>query len=120
MEQGDFSPENGNCKGYPTEWWYPLQKTGKREEVVELRKNTAQAKTICATCPDKVECLEYSLKWEPWGIWGGKDEQERAQLRWSKQVHLGREGRIVFKGIGLRDANGGEFLKKTVYDNDFV
>lgn len=120
MEQGSFSPVDGKCSGHPTEWWFPLQKTGKREEVVELRKSTAQAKAICNTCPVKVECLEYSLKWEPWGIWGGLDEQTRAQIRWSKQVHLGREGRIVFKGIGLRDANGGEFLKNTTRHNDFA
>jgi WhiB family redox-sensing transcriptional regulator len=113
VKQGSFSPENGDCKGHPTEWWFPLQKTGKREEIVELRKNTKLAKHICSTCPVSVECLEYSLKWEPWGIWGGMEEQERAELRWTKSVHLGREGRIVFKGVGLRDANGGDFLKKT-------
>lgn len=120
MEQGSFSPDGGACTGYPTDWWYPLQKTGRREEVVELRKNTAMAKSICADCSFRLDCLEYSLKWEPWGIWGGLDEQERAELRWSKQVHLGREGRIVFKGIGLRDANGGEFLTRAIRNNDFA
>lgn len=110
MEQGIFSPENGACKGGDTEWWFPLQKTGKREEVAELRKNTLMAKAICKTCVCQQECLEYSLEWEPWGIWGGLDEQERAQLRWSRKLNLGREGRIVFKGVGLRDANGGDFL----------
>lgn len=110
MQQGVFSPENGACKGEPTEWWFPLQKTGKREEVLELRKNTQKAKMICAGCECRDACLEYSLEWEPWGIWGGKDEQERAEMRWSRKMNLGREGRIVFRGIGLRDANGGDFL----------
>lgn len=110
MNQGVFAPEDGACVGRPTEWWFPLQKTGKREELVELRKNTNIAKSICAGCIRKQECLEYSLQWEPWGIWGGMDEQERARIRWERKVNLGREGRIVFKGVGLRDANGGEFL----------
>ena len=37
-------------------------------------------------------------------------EQERAEIRWKEKVNLGREGRIIFKGIGMRDANGGDFL----------
>lgn len=110
MNQGVFSPEDGACRGYPTEWWFPLQKTGKREELNRLKENTKKAKTTCTRCQHKQECLEYSLQWEPWGIWGGLDEQERARLRWERKVNLGREGRIVFKGVGLRDANGGEFL----------
>lgn len=112
MFQGAFPPDNGACKGHPTEWWFPLQKTGKRSEVQTLKENTQQAKKICADCPQKLQCLQYSLEWEPWGIWGGLTEQERAELRWNKNVNLGREGRIVFKGVGLRDANGGQFLQK--------
>jgi WhiB family redox-sensing transcriptional regulator len=110
MNQGVFAPEDGACVGHPTEWWFPLQKTGKREELAELRKNTSVAKSICISCIRIEQCLEYSLQWEPWGIWGGMDEQERARIRWERKVNLGREGRIVFKGVGLRDANGGEFL----------
>lgn len=110
MGQQIFAPENPPCKDHPTDWWFPLQKTGKRDEVVHLRNTTAKAKMICSSCEHKQACLDYSLEWEPWGIWGGKDEQERAQIRWERKVNLGREGRIVFRGVGLRDANGGEFL----------
>ena len=112
LEQGSFSPENGNCKGHPTEWWFPLHKTGKRAERNEIKVNISKAKHICSTCPSSFQCLEYSIKWEPWGIWGGYEEQQRAEMRWEKNVTLGREGRIVFRGVGLRDANGGEFLEK--------
>lgn len=112
MFQGSFPPEDGACKGHPTEWWFPLQKTGKRVELNEIKVNTAKAKHICGGCSQKTQCLQYSLEWEPWGIWGGLTEQERATLRWNKSVNLGREGRIVFKGVGLRDANGGEFLSQ--------
>ena len=106
MDQGEFAPEGGSCAGHPTDWWFPLLKTGKREELVESRKATAQAKSICMKCDVRGECLEYSLRWEPWGIWGGYDEQQRAQMRWERNISLHREGRIVFSGVGLRDANG--------------
>lgn len=81
MEQGQFIAENGACRGYPTEWWFPLKTTGKRDELIRLRKNTEQAKIICVSCECRTECLDYSLRWEPWGIWGGEDEQSRAELR---------------------------------------
>jgi WhiB family redox-sensing transcriptional regulator len=106
MNQGDFAPEGGSCIGKPTDWWFPLLKTGTREEVIESRKTTALAKAVCDSCPVRGACLGYSLRWEPWGIWGGYDEQQRAEMRWERRISLHREGRIVFSGIGLRDANG--------------
>ena len=38
------------------------------------------AKRICFKCPVRAECLDYSLKHEPWGIWGGFDEWERVRI----------------------------------------
>jgi len=41
----------------------------------------AQAKAICSTCPVIRQCLEHALKVrEPYGIWGGRSEDERAHL----------------------------------------
>lgn len=41
-----------------------------------------QAKQICARCPVNLECLEYALRTDQqYGIWGGKNEKERRQLR---------------------------------------
>ncbi|AHH94468.1 WhiB family transcriptional regulator [Kutzneria viridogrisea] len=32
-----------------------------------------RAKTLCATCPVKAECLSAALaRREPWGVWGGE------------------------------------------------
>ncbi len=40
-----------------------------------------RAKTICATCPVRIECLEYAVRThEPHGIWGGLNELERRLL----------------------------------------
>jgi WhiB family redox-sensing transcriptional regulator len=119
MEQGAFAPEGGACVGKPTEWWFPLQKSGRKEEVTEIRKNTALAKTVCKECLVSRECLEYSLEWEPWGIWGGLNEEERAHLRSKKSIMLSRDGRINFAGIGLRNANGNS-IKEITNDDSII
>ena len=41
----------------------------------------AAAKAICRRCPAIRECLEYALRVrEPYGVWGGRSEDERAFL----------------------------------------
>lgn len=41
----------------------------------------AQAKAVCRVCPAIAECLTHALKvQEPYGIWGGTSEDERAAL----------------------------------------
>jgi WhiB family transcriptional regulator, redox-sensing transcriptional regulator len=40
-----------------------------------------RAKAICAECPVTSECRAHSLKYqEPFGVWGGLSETERASL----------------------------------------
>jgi WhiB family redox-sensing transcriptional regulator len=40
------------------------------------------AKAICATCPVRVECLEFALATrQEDGVWGGLTETERRRLR---------------------------------------
>ena len=44
----------------------------------------AQAKAICWTCPVRLRCLTYRLSGEQQldgGVWGGKGELERRQMR---------------------------------------
>lgn len=39
----------------------------------EELQDIAMAKSICATCPVMVECLEGAIaRHEPWGVWGGQ------------------------------------------------
>jgi hypothetical protein len=72
----------------------------------ESKLNTRFAKKLCKTCAVRVECLEYSLQHEPWGIWGGHDEQVRAYIRATRNIKLSRDGRINYTYVGLRDASG--------------
>ncbi len=109
MPNTNVAPENGACKGYPVDWWFPVLHGLKRDEMRAVRADIHKAKSICASCDVSDHCLEYSLKHEPWGIWGGKDEQERAEIRYNRGILLSREGRINFAGIGLRNANGDVF-----------
>ena len=40
-----------------------------------------EAKLVCARCPVKADCLEYSMKTrEESGVWGGQDEWDRRTL----------------------------------------
>jgi WhiB family redox-sensing transcriptional regulator len=44
-------------------------------------QRVAKAKTVCRACPAINECLAHALRvQEPYGIWGGQSEDERAAL----------------------------------------
>jgi WhiB family transcriptional regulator, redox-sensing transcriptional regulator len=62
-----FSPDN---PGGP--------KTGKG--IVGERDRIMKAKVVCSHCPVIVECLEYALRTEAIGIWGGTTDGERQKL----------------------------------------
>lgn len=48
----------------------------------EQGSSGGDAKSICASCPVRQECLEYALENdERFGIWGGLSELERRRLR---------------------------------------
>jgi len=56
------------------------------EKPGDRQRREAQAKAICADCPVWIHCLRYRLGIEQQldgGIWAGKDEYERRQLRWN-------------------------------------
>jgi len=48
----------------------------------------AAAKKLCGTCPMQAECLEWGLRHEQWGIWGGTNREERAALRRRRGIVL--------------------------------
>lgn len=48
---------------------------------------TAEAKTHCARCPVREQCLEYALNaGEPEGVWGGRSAAERRELLLEREV----------------------------------
>lgn len=59
------------CAGQPTNLFFPSR-----------GGDTTWAKTICADCPVKRECLAWALEADiGFGIWGGTSEVERQRLR---------------------------------------
>lgn len=66
------------CRG-PDTWLFFPPSHAERKDEREQREE--RAKTICGRCPVKVDCLEYALRHrEPYGIWGGLTESERAAV----------------------------------------
>ena len=55
-------------------------------------KNTAQEvadlKEFCSTCNILVECMEYAIKHERYGFWGGTTPYERRMIRSRRNIRL--------------------------------
>ena len=67
----------GSCRGMDSDAFFhpPQERNAARLERI------AQAKAVCRSCPAIAECLTHALKVrEPYGIWGGASEDERAVL----------------------------------------
>lgn len=95
------SPAGGACKGQPTELWFPKNTVGMKSAEILIQKNKINtALSICNSCKVKKECLEYSLQNEPFGIWGGKTEQERANIRYKNNIFLFKPEKVYTPAIG--------------------
>ena len=68
---------NSACRGLDSEYFYHPE--GERGQARENR--IARAKSICGTCSVAKQCLDYSIETrEPYGVWGGVSEDERAAI----------------------------------------
>ena len=66
------------CRGPHASVFFPPSQFERKDEK-EARES--RAKSICATCSVKRDCLDYAIRIrEPHGIWGGLNEVERKQL----------------------------------------
>lgn len=74
--------DDAACRGRPIDWFYP-----------ETQDLNERAMEICRDCPVRQECLDYGIKNEEFGIWGGMIASERRRIRKNlgyeiKQVNL--------------------------------
>jgi WhiB family redox-sensing transcriptional regulator len=68
---------HGACRGESTSLFVPPD--GERGPARARRQ--AAAKAVCAKCPVIDACLKHALSVrEPYGVWGGMSEEERARL----------------------------------------
>lgn len=45
------------------------------------RRDVSAALALCRRCPVRDQCLNYAIGYQdPWGIWGGTTEDDRANL----------------------------------------
>lgn len=84
-----FDTDLASCKGVDVTVFYPAFPRGNWHNG---QKQEMSAKLICQECVVKKGCLEYSLRFEPLGVWGGKSEMEREILRRKHNISL-PEGR---------------------------
>lgn len=57
------------CTGVDTDLFFPTPGT-----------SAADAKSVCALCPVRSECLQYALDVPQYGVWGGTTTSERAEI----------------------------------------
>lgn len=50
--------------------------------------NTQLAKKICQGCDHKIDCLNWGLKHEAYGVWGGLSPRDLTLLRAKKKITL--------------------------------
>jgi WhiB family redox-sensing transcriptional regulator len=77
------------CQGMDTtSFFHPPRERGKTR-----RDRVAAAKRICHQCPVIAQCLEHALRVrEPYGVWGGRSEEERAVLLGVVSLRYSQEG----------------------------
>lgn len=64
------------CRDTDPDLFFPVGSTGLALEQIE------SAKVVCQQCISQTACLEFALTTnQDSGIWGGKSEEERRQLR---------------------------------------
>jgi WhiB family redox-sensing transcriptional regulator len=67
----------GSCRGMDSAFFF--HPDGERGPARARRQ--AAAKAVCARCPVLESCLKHALSVrEPYGVWGGMSEEERARL----------------------------------------
>ena len=71
--RGPWQFEEPACAEVGGDLWFPE----KNEDTREMR----MAKQLCLSCTHKTECLEWAVKNEMFGIWGGKSAVERKNIR---------------------------------------
>lgn len=76
MEYPDFSDKGDPvCAQTDPDLFFPDKELPTYREIMHM------AKEACGTCPYKNECLEWALKNNEIGIWGGTDEIDRSRMK---------------------------------------
>lgn len=65
------------CQGMGSDLFFPVAMPG----TPMYDREVAEAKSVCADCPVRSDCLAWALdSGQDYGVWGGVDEVERRAL----------------------------------------
>lgn len=79
-----FDTSLAACRGEDILLFYPDSRS--------MRNMTKlKATRFCKDCKVRQGCLDYALRFEPLGIWGGTNEVERELMRRQKDINLPAE-----------------------------
>ncbi|QKW07002.1 WhiB family transcriptional regulator [Streptomyces sp. NA04227] len=79
--------QDAACAGEPTALFFPAGTSG-----APIELDVQYAKTFCNRCLVRDQCLTHAMTYrEDYGVWGGLDERERAEM--IRQARLEAERR---------------------------
>lgn len=69
------------CRGQDPDLWFPNK-----------GQTAKTGRSICASCPAVVQCLEHAVATQPEGMWGATSKRQRRRLRiiWFQRAHAHR------------------------------
>lgn len=62
-----------NCFGMGDAFFPDGERGARAQEVVMTQ--------FCNGCPYKIECLQFALENDEWGVWGGTTREQRLQMK---------------------------------------
>jgi hypothetical protein len=80
--------ESPSCATVGGDLWYPEFESG-----YDTKGSAQVAKSICLACPHKIECAEWGIQKELYGIWGGLTSLDRKRIRGTRGIELTWEDR---------------------------
>lgn len=95
--------ESPGCASVGGNFWFPEKDVveGGIETFAGHSQEAQMAKAVCGSCIHKQECLQWGLKHELFGIWGGSTSKERQQMRARLRITLKEVGVANFAtGVG--------------------
>ena len=69
--------EQAVCQGMDTETFFTMS-----------NKGIIDAKRVCTACPVVDQCLDWALRHEFWGVWGGMSSNERRYERRRRRIPM--------------------------------
>ena len=75
------------CAQVGGDYWFPESNNGDTDPDY----NVHYAKKVCQRCIHRIECAEWGIQNERFGIWGGLSESRRRELRRQRNVILKEE-----------------------------